>query len=389
MPFIFNMKTRIYYDNAATTSLSKEALEAMMPYLTEKYENPSALYSKGAEIRKLINDARHDIASTIGSFDKEIIFTAGGSEADNLAIIGVAFANRERGRHIISTTIEHHAVLSSLKFLEKNGFRVTYLPVSSEGIVSVDSLKAAICEDTILVSVMYANNEIGTLQPIKEIGELTHERGIIFHTDAVQAYTKIPIEVNDLKIDLMSVSAHKFHGPKGTGFLYVRSGTRLEPVIHGGSQEYGLRAGTENVAGIVGMNAAIKEAFLSKETTEALENEIKAYVKDRISKEIEDVTFNGDTDRSLSGILNFSISGIEGESLLILLDMKGVSASTGSACVQSNHEPSHVIRALGKTIEAARSSIRFSFGRDNTLSEAKEAVDILIESVDYLRKIKV
>lgn len=383
------MENRIYFDNAATTYLREEALEAMLPFLTDYQDNPSGMYAGATKVRSRINDARHRIAGLLGAFDKEIIFTAGGSEADNLALCGVAYALKNKGKHIITTKIEHHGVLKTCEFLEKNGFRVTYVGVEANGVVDVGKIKEAICDDTILISVMYANNETGAIQPVEEICKLAHEKGVLFHTDAVQAFTKTDINVREADFDLLSVSAHKFFGPKGTGFLYVKSGTPLEPLIHGGSQEYGLRGGTENVAGIIGMAKAAELAFSEKEEHLRIEAEIKNKLWNRISKEIDKVSLNGDLDKSLPGILNFSVEGVEGESLMILLDMKGISASTGSACTQSFKKPSHVILAMTDSVERARSSVRLSFSGKNTLAEADLVADALKETVDYLRKMRV
>lgn len=382
------MKKTIYFDNAATTKLNPAVYDKMRPFLEEAFENPSGLYSGAVSRRKAINDARSKLAKLIGANEAEIIFTGGGSEGDNLALIGTAFANKDKGRHIITTNIEHHAVLESAKFLERNGFCVTYVPVRENGTVDVSDIEKNIRPDTILISVMAANNEIGTNQPIKEIGELASKKGILFHTDAVQAFSKMALDVDSIHCDLLSVSGHKFGGPKGVGFLYVRRGTRLEPVIHGGAQEYGLRAGTENTPGIVGLCEAACLACGNMAFNSEKERTVRDYLKKRIFEEIPDVSVNGDLDKCLPNILNVSIKGIEGESLLIMLDMKGICASTGSACVQSLREPSHVIRALSKTDEEVRGSVRFSLGPDNTLEEADETVEALKESVEYLRKMR-
>lgn len=383
------MEKRIYFDNAATTYLRREAYEDMIPFLTDKQDNPSGMYAGGTMARSRINDARHRIATLLNAFDREIIFTAGGSEADNLALVGTAFALKEKGKHIITTSIEHHAVLKTCEFLEKCGFRVTYVPVEENGIVAVEKIIQAICPDTILISVMYANNEVGTIQPVEEICRIAHDRGILFHTDGVQAFGKKRIDVKTKDFDLLSASAHKFFGPKGCGFLYVKSGLVLEPLIHGGAQEYGLRAGTENVAGIIGMAKAAELIYEELDEHTEREKTIKHHLWKRLSEEIEGVNLNGDFEKSLPGILNFSVEGVEGESLMILLDMKGISASTGSACTQSLKEPSHVIKGLTASVERAKSSVRLSFTGNNTIEEADRVVDAVKESVVYLRKIRV
>ncbi len=382
------MKMKVYADNAATTKLNKEVLDAMMPYLTDNYANPSGTYSEGVNARRAINDARHAIASTLNAFDREIIFTSGGSEADNIAIIGTMEALKEKGRHLITTNIEHKAILQSCAYLEANGFRVTYVPVKDNGIVDFDDIIKAITDDTVMISVMYANNEIGTIQPIREIGRIAKEKGIVFHTDAVQAYGKYSIIPEELNIDLLSASAHKFNGPKGAGFLYVKRGTPIKAFIHGGSQEYGLRAGTENVASIVGMGKAAELALSNYEVRTKHEDELVKYLWENIKNEIPDSTLNGDENKRLPNILNISIPGVEGDSLLISLDMKGIAASTGSACMMSLDEPSHVLTAIGKTEDTVRESVRFSFDADNTIEEMDYIITNLKESVMYLRKIR-
>lgn len=382
------MDKTIYFDNAATTQTLPEVVEEMKPYFSEHFGNPSGVYSDGVFARKKMNDARHQIAESIGCFDKEIIFTSCGSESDNMALVGVAFKNRDKGRHIITTTIEHHAIMETCAFLERNGYRVTYVPVDSNGLVNPSDIEKAICDDTILISVMYVNNETGVIQPVSKIADIAHKRGIIFHTDAVQAYGKIKIDVKELSVDLLSVSAHKFNGPKGIGFIYIKSGTPVDSFIHGGTQEYGLRAGTENVAYIVGMAKASELSHSKLIENNKREAEIKEHIWERISTEITDVKLNGRFEDSLPGILNFSIKDVEGESLLIMLDMKKICASTGSACAMSLKEPSHVLRAMGRTIEEARGSVRFSFSGLNTLEEADYVVDELKESVAYLRNLR-
>lgn len=383
------MKRKVYLDNAATTKLSKKALEAMMPYLTDSFENPSGVYEGGVLARGAVNRARREIANSLKVPDREIIFTAGGSEADNLAIIGVALANKDKGKHIVTTNIEHHAVLNACRFLEREGFRVTYVKVGKNGIVDPEDIKEAITEDTILVSVMFANNEIGTLQPIKEIGEICKERGVLLHTDAVQAYAKVDINPMELNVDLLSASGHKFNGPKGVGFLYVKKGVKLQSIIYGGSQEFSLRGGTENVSGIVGMAEASKEAFENLEKRALIEKEQKDYLLNRILKEIPEVCVNGDLNKSLPSVFNLWVKGVNGDSLLITLDMKGICASTGSACAISLEEPSHVIKALGRSDEEAKETLRISLSFDLSYEDLDYFVDCLKESVSYLRSIRV
>ncbi len=378
------IKKRIYLDNAATTKLCKEAFEKMTPFFIENYGNPSGTYEEGITARCAVNEARHIIAKSLSCYDKEIIFTAGGSEADNFAIIGIMEANIAKGRHLITTKTEHHAILESCKYLEKKGFRITYLNVNKEGFIDLYKLKDAICEDTVLVSVMYANNEIGSVQNIKEIGKICKENNLYFHTDAVQAYGKLMINPKELNIDLLSASAHKFNGPKGAGFLYVKAGTKINSFIHGGTQEYKLRAGTENVASIVGMGEASRIAFENLSDTQRHEENLKEHFWNSI-KNIKDIKLNGTFENSLPNILNVCIKGIEGESLVINLDMDGISASTGSACAISLEEPSHVLRAIGLTHEEARASVRFSFARENTIEDLDYVAERLIKNVEYLR----
>ena len=382
------MKRTIYADNAATTKLCDEAYDAMQPYFKEIYANPSQSYAAGSLAKRGLNDARRVIVESLSAYDREIIFTSGGSEADNLALIGVMDACRDRGRHLITTDIEHKAVLETTAYLERNGVRVTYVHAGADGRVNPKDIEAAICEDTVLISVMTANNETGTVQPIDEIGKIAKAHGVLFHTDAVQAYGKMDINPDKLGIDLLSASAHKFNGPRGAGFLYVRRGTPISPFVHGGSQEYGLRAGTENVPGIVGMAAA---ASLSIEKmTERAEYEagLTKRLYDGVIKRIDGVSLNGSFDRRLSGVLNLSFAGVEGESLLISLDMKGICVSTGSACVMSSDTPSHVITAITGDEKRARQSIRFSLNHENTAEEVDYIIDALCESVEYLRSIR-
>ena len=376
---------KIYADNAATTKLSKKALEAMLPFLTENYGNPSSLYTSGQLAREAVEKARETVARCIGASPREIYFTSGGSEADNQAILSAAELGKKAGKtHIVSNAIEHHAVLHTLKKLEKQGFEVTYLPAHENGIVRVEELEAALREDTCLVTIMYANNEIGTLQPVREIGAVCRPRGILFHTDAVQAVGHVPVNVNLDNVDMLSASAHKFHGPKGTGFLYVRKGVKLLSFIEGGAQERGKRAGTENVAGICGTAVALEEAV---ENMPANALKLTA-LRDRLIKglaEIPHSALNGDPLKRLPSNVSFCFEGIEGESLLLLLDDRGIEASSGSACTSGSLDPSHVLLAIGRVHDVAHGSLRLTLGDDAT----EEQVDYIIkqtgEVVSYLR----
>lgn len=376
----------IYLDNAATTKTAPEVVEAMLPYFTENYGNPSAIYSLGTAGKKAVNTARRTIAAAIGAKPEEIYFTSGGSEADNWAIRAAAESRSGKGRHIITTKIEHHAVLHTCRNLEKKGFDVTYLDVDRDGLVSIQDLKDAIRPDTILISVMYANNEIGTIEPIEEIGELARERGIWFHTDAVQALGQLPVNVEELKVDLLSASAHKLNGPKGVGMLYVRTGVRLESFLHGGVQERGLRAGTENVPGIVGFGAAVGRALRIMEEKAAKERELRDYLIGRIEAEIPYCRLNGHREKRLPGNVNFSFLFVEGESLLIMLDLKGICASSGSACTSGSLDPSHVLLGIGLKHEEAHGSIRFTLSEENTGEELDIVVEELKRSVERIRE---
>lgn len=385
---ILFMKMKVYADHAATTKLCDVAYEAMLPYLRENFCNPSGVYTEGVKAGSAVNEARHTIAESLGAYDREVIFTAGGSEADNMALVGAMEAEGTKGRHIITTNIEHHAVLNTCKYLESRGFRVTYVKVRENGVVDPADIEKAICPDTALVSVMFANNEIGTFQPIEEIGKICKEHGVLFHTDAVQAYGKVKIDVNKLNIDMLSASAHKFGGPKGAGFLYVRRGTPMTSFVHGGSQEFSLRGGTENVPAIVGMGVAARVSTESMEESARHERELIKYLYAGVKEKIPDVLLNSDTEKGLAGILNLTIPGVNGDSLLITLDMKGIAASTGSACAMSLEEPSHVLKAIGRGEEGAKSSIRISLGPENTLEEMDYIISCLKESVEYLRSIR-
>ncbi len=337
------MSRFLYLDNAATTKTAPEVLEAMLPYFTEKFGNPSSVYQFAAENKTVVDEMRKIIAESLGAKSKEIYFTAGGSEADNWALKATAEAYQAKGRHIITTKIEHHAILHTAEYLERQGYEVTYLDVDEDGKVDLEELKAAIRPDTILISVMYANNEIGTVEPIREIGEIAHEHGILFHTDAVQAYGHLPINVDECHIDMLSASGHKLNGPKGIGFLYIRTGVKIRSFIHGGAQERKRRAGTENVPGIVGMGAAVKRAFDTMEERTAREKEVRDYLIRRVENEIPYCRLNGHRTDRLPNNANFSFQFIEGESLLIRLDMKGICASSGSACTSGSLDPSHVL----------------------------------------------
>jgi len=377
----------VYADNAATTCVSKTAVDAMMPYLTTTYGNPSSLYSFAQEATEALQNARKTVADIIGAEPKEIYFTSGGSEADNQAIVSMAkFGARKGKKHLISTKFEHHAVLHTLNKLQKEGFEVTLLDVHEDGIVRLDELEAAIREDTALVTVMFANNEIGTIQPVKEIGELCRRHGVPFHTDAVQAMGHIPVNVNEMNIDLLSLSGHKFHAPKGVGVLYARKGLPLFNIIEGGAQERGKRAGTENIPGIVAMAAALKESVDNME-----ENTAKIIpMRDKLFAELSKIPhskINGSLEHHVPGTVNMCFEGIEGESLLLLLDAKGVCASSGSACTSGSLDPSHVLLSIGLPHEVAHGSLRLSIGEYNTMDEIDHIIKVVPEVVSYLRSI--
>lgn len=379
-------RVMIYLDNAATTKTAPEVVEAMLPFFGEIYGNPSAIYSMGSAGKKAVNTARRSIASVIGAKQEEIYFTAGGTEADNWALKAAAEACRKKGRHIITTKIEHHAVLHTCRYLEENGFAVTYLDVDGEGLVDPEMLKAAIRPDTVLISVMFANNEIGTLEPVGEIGAIARERGILFHTDAVQAFGQVPIDVEALKIDMLSASAHKLNGPKGVGMLYVRSGLKLGPFVHGGAQERNRRAGTENVPAIVGFGAAAARAAARMEEKGRKERELRDYLIRKIEEQIPYCRLNGHREKRLPGNANISFRFIEGESLLIMLDMRGICASSGSACTSGSLDPSHVLLAMGLEHEEAHGSLRMTLSEENTREEMDEVVEALKAIVTRLRE---
>lgn len=378
----------VYADNAATTCVSKTAIDAMMPYLTESYGNPSSLYSFAQGAKEALEEARQTIADIIGCEAREIYFTSGGSEADNQAIISMAKLGKIKGnkKHIISTKFEHHAVLHTLNKLEKEGYEVTLLDVHEDGVVRIEDLEAAIREDTALVTIMFANNEIGTIQPIKEISEVCHKHGIPFHTDAVQAMGHIPVNVSEMGIDLLSMSGHKFHAPKGTGVLYAKRGLPLFNVIEGGAQERGKRAGTENIPGIVAMAAALKESVENMEANNAKIIPMRDKLFAELSK-IPHSKINGSLEHHVPGTVNMCFEGIEGESLLLLLDAKGVCASSGSACTSGSLDPSHVLLSIGLPHEVAHGSLRLSIGEYNSMEEIDHIIDVVPGVVEYLRSI--
>lgn len=380
------MNKIIYLDNAATTKTAPEVVEAMLPYFTEKYGNASSIYQLGTESKKVITKSRDVIAKSLKADSSEIYFTAGGSESDNWALVAAAEAYESKGKHIITSTIEHHAILHTCQYLEKRGYEVSYIDVDENGVVKMDELKKAIRPDTILISVMFANNEIGTIQPIKEIGELARVNKILFHTDAVQAYGHVPINVDELHIDMLSASGHKLNGPKGIGFLYIRKGVKIRSFIHGGAQERSRRAGTENVPGIVGLGVAVERAFANLAERRRKECELRDYLIRRIEKEIPYCRLNGDRTNRLPNNVNFSFQFIEGESLLIMLDMKGICASSGSACTSGSLDPSHVLLAIGLPHEIAHGSLRLTLSEDNTVEEMDYVVDRVKEIVDRLRQ---
>ncbi len=379
------MKPLIYLDNAATTKTAKEVVDAMLPYFSEYYGNPSTIYGLGAKSKEAVTDAREAIAQSLGAQTNEIYFTAGGSESDNWALKATAEAYEGKGKHIITSKIEHHAILHTCEYLEKRGFEITYIGVDENGILKLDELRAAIRPDTILISVMFANNEIGTIQPIREIGEIAKEHGILFHTDAVQAYGQLPINVDEYHIDMLSASGHKLNGPKGIGFLYIRKGVKIRSFVHGGGQERSRRAGTENVPGIVGLGAAVKRAVRIMEEKTAKEIELRDALIERISKEVPYCRLNGDRTRRLPNNVNFSFRFVEGESLLIMLDMEGICASSGSACTSGSLDPSHVLLAIGLPHEIAHGSLRLTLSEETTMEEIDTVVEAVKKIVERLR----
>ena len=379
------MERFVYLDNAATTKTAPEVVEAMLPYFTEHYGNPSSVYSFASKNKEVITKQREIIADVLGASANEIYFTAGGSESDNWALKATAEAYKDKGNHIITTKIEHHAILHTAEYLEKQGFEVTYLDVDENGIVKLDELKKAIRPTTILISIMFANNEIGTIQPIKEIGEIAKEHGILFHTDAVQAFGQIPVNVDECHIDMLSASGHKLNGPKGIGFLYIRKGVKIRSFVHGGAQERKRRAGTENVPGIVGVGTAVKRAVDTMKERTDKEIQLRDYMIERISEEIPYAKLNGDAKKRLPNNVNFSFRFIEGESLLIMLDMKGICASSGSACTSGSLDPSHVLLAIGLPHEIAHGSLRMTLSEETTKEDIDYVIDNLKDIVSKLR----
>lgn len=372
------MSRFVYLDNAATTSTKPEVVEAMLPYFTENFGNPSSVYDFAAKNKKAVNDSRQQIADALHADIRDVYFTAGGSEADNWALVATAEAYADKGRHIITSKIEHHAILHTCEYLEMNrGFEITYIDVDENGLLKLEELKAAIRPDTILISVMFANNEIGTIQPIQEIGAIAKEHGILFHTDAVQAFGQIPIDVDEMNIDMLSISGHKLHGPKGIGCLYIRKGVKIRSFIHGGAQERKRRAGTENVPGIVGLGKAVEIAAATLEQRMQQETELRDYMIAQIENKIPYCRLNGDRKKRLPNNVNISFQFIEGESLLIMLDMEGICASSGSACTSGSLDPSHVLLAIGLPHEIAHGSLRLTLGDETT----KEDVDYVVEKI--------
>ncbi len=376
----------IYLDHAATTPARTEVIEEMLPYFNQRYGNPSSIYSLGRDSKKAIEEAREKVAKAIGAQPREIFFTGSGTEADNWAIKGAAYANRQKGKHIITTAIEHHAVLHTCQYLESDGFEVTYLPVDADGLVTAEQVRQAIRPDTILVTIMFANNEIGTIQPIAEIGKVTREKGICFHTDAVQAMGNVAIDVNAMNIDMLSMSSHKFYGPKGIGALYIKKGVKITSFLHGGAQERGRRASTENVAAIVGLAKALEIATQNLDDHNKKLLALRERTINEIQKQIPFVKLNGHRDKRLPGNVNFSFEFIEGESLLLMLDMKGIAASSGSACTSGSLDPSHVLLAIGLPHEIAHGSLRLSFGEENSDDDVDYLLEVLPPIVQRLRE---
>ena len=380
------MMNRIYLDHAATTAVSPEVLREMLPFMTECFGNAASIHGTGREAHRALDRARKQVAAVLGAQPQEVYFTSGGSESDNWAVKGVAWAARGRGKHVITSAVEHHAVLNACAWLEGMGFEVTRLPVDALGRVDPDSVARALRPDTVLISVMTANNEIGTLQPIREIGEIARSRGVPFHTDAVQAAGHIPVNVEELQVDLLSLSAHKFHGPKGVGILYVRRGTKLDSLIHGGAQERGLRAGTPNVPGAVGLAKALELASASLPESADRVRALRDQLIREIRARIPDAVLNGDPERRLPGNVHFSFPGVDGEALLLRLDLAGIACSGGSACTSGAQEPSHVLAAIGQAPELAKGGLRMTLGEENTPEEIKEVLRVLPEIVQDLKR---
>ena len=381
------MEKMIYLDNAATTKTRPEVVEAMLPYFTESYGNPSSVYTFSAKSKEAVTKAREIIADSLGVKSNEIYFTAGGSEADNWALVAAAEAYEAKGKHIITSKIEHHAILHTCEYLEKRGYEVTYLDVDENGVVKLDELKKAIRPDTILISIMFANNEIGTIEPIKEIGAIAKEHGILFHTDAVQAYGHVPISADEYNIDMLSASGHKINGPKGIGFLYIRKGVKIRSFIHGGAQERRRRAGTENVPGIVGFGKAVQLAMDEMEERTKKEVGMREYLMEKVLREVPFTRINGSRTSRLPNNINFAFQFIEGESLLIKLDMAGICGSSGSACTSGSLDPSHVLLAIGLPHEIAHGSLRLTLSEENTMEEMDITADKIKEIVAYLREL--
>lgn len=381
------MEKMIYLDNAATTKTRPEVVEAMLPYFTEFYGNPSSVYTFSAKSKEAVTKAREIIADSLGVKSNEIYFTAGGSEADNWALVAAAEAYEAKGKHIITSKIEHHAILHTCEYLEKRGYEVTYLDVDENGVVKLDELKKAIRPDTILISIMFANNEIGTIEPIKEIGAIAKEHGILFHTDAVQAYGHVPISADEYNIDMLSASGHKINGPKGIGFLYIRKGVKIRSFIHGGAQERRRRAGTENVPGIVGFGKAVQLAMDEMEERTKKEVEMREYLMEKVLREVPFTRINGSRTSRLPNNINFAFQFIEGESLLIKLDMAGICGSSGSACTSGSLDPSHVLLAIGLPHGIAHGSLRLTLSEENTMEEMDITADKIKEIVAYLREL--
>jgi len=378
---------RVYMDHAATTAVDKEVVEAMKPYFSEKFGNASSLHQFGQEAKEALENSRETVAKLINAEPMEIIFTSGGTESDNMAIKEIAWINKEKGNHIITTRIEHHAVENTCRFLEKQGFKVTYLNVDKFGLVNPKDVEKAITKETILISVMHANNEIGTMEPIEEIGKICREKKVIFHTDAVQTVGKIPIDVKKMNVDLLSASSHKLYGPKGVGFLYIRQGIKMQPLLHGGNHEFCLRSGTENIAGIVGFAKACELAKRDMKKRAEYEKRLADKIVKEILQKIPESWLNGHPEKRLPGNVNFRFKCIEGESMLIHLDDKGIAASTGSACSTKDLKPSHVLLAIGLSPVDAHGSLRISLGKDNTEEEVDYLIEVLPEIVSSLRKV--
>ncbi|MFH1352910.1 MAG: cysteine desulfurase NifS [bacterium] len=377
---------RIYFDHNATTPVHPDVLEAMQPYFKDIFGNASSIHQFGQQARKAVDEAREKVAALISAKPDEIVFTSGGTEADNFAIKGIAYALRKKGKHIISSSIEHHAVLKTCKYMEKNGFKITYLAVDKHGLVNPDELRKAITDETILITVMHANNETGVIEPVADIGKIAKEKGICFHTDAVQSAGKIPVDVNDINADLLSLSAHKIYGPKGIGALYVRKGTKIQPLLHGGYHEKNKRAGTENVPAIVGFGKACSIASNEMEKEKFRLTNLRDNLCSGISEKIDKVYLNGHPGKRLPNTLNMSFGFVEGESIILNLDMKGISVSSGSACTSGALEPSHVLKAMRVEPALAQGSVRFSLGKDNTEKDIEYVIGALPEIIERLRK---